>query len=116
MPVIEEVTLLGFDPKIHEKINGGYRIKRTVNDTSIKKITLGSFRSRLTLVEKVKIVDAAKVDSEVLVIESDLNNSSHIDLDSLELQWGIALLVQKGLIAQERLAIILKDGESHEAF
>jgi len=83
---------------------------------AITKITLGSFRSRLKLAEKVAIVEAAKLDSETLVIEADLNNSSHIDLDSLDLQWGMSLLVQKGLITQERLSIILKDGESHEAF
>jgi len=84
--------------------------------TRITKVTLGAFRSRLTLAEKVGIVDASMGDSEVLVIEADLNHSAYIDVDNVELQWGLALLANKGLLTQERLPDILKDGESHEAF
>jgi hypothetical protein len=82
----------------------------------VKHITLGSFRSRFTLAEKVAIENAVKTDLEVKVISEDLSHSAFVDVDDLELQWGLAHYVQKGLLTNDRLSILLRDGTQDEAF
>lgn len=82
----------------------------------ITRITVGAFRSRLTLAEKVAIDEAAKVDTQVKVISADLGYSRFIDVNNEELQWGLALYVQKGLLTQSRLAALLNDGTPSEAY
>ena len=108
-----EDDLIGFNPEIHEKVSGGFQIKRSKK--VIKIISIGAFDSRFTLVEKVLLEDAAKDDSEVKVILKSFDRSKYINVDDVELQWGLALFVEKGLLAPEKLSIILRDGESHES-
>jgi len=79
-------------------------------------ITVGSFSSRFTLAEKVALEQAAENDYEVRVILKDFDRSKFIDLTDLELQWGLALFVQKNLLTIERLNILIQDGTAHEAF
>jgi hypothetical protein len=81
----------------------------------ILSITLGHFSSRFTLAEKVALENAAIADLEVKVILKDFDRSKNINLSDLELQWALALLIQKGLITKERLSVLLKDGTQAEA-
>jgi hypothetical protein len=81
----------------------------------IVSITLGHFSSRFTLAEKVALENAAIADLEVKVILKDFDRSKNMNLSDLELQWALGLFVQKGLITEKRLSVLLKNGTQAEA-
>ncbi len=110
------MLVVGDMPEMGSTYSDGIFTAPVVVIAAIKHITLGAFRSRFTLAEKVSIEDAAKIDTAVSVISADLNHSSFIDVDSLELQWGLALYVDKGLLTSDRLSILLADGTPSEAY
>ena len=110
------VLIVGDLPEMGSTYLDGVFTAPVIVIEAVKRITLGAFRSRFTLGEKVSIEDAAKIDTEVSVISADLNHSSFIDVDSLELQWGLALYVDKGLLTSDRLSILLADGTPSEAY
>lgn len=110
------VLIVGDLPEMGSTYLDGVFTAPVIVIAAIKHITLGAFRSRFTLGEKVSIEDAAKIDTAVSVISADLNYSAFIDVDSLELQWGLALYVDKGLLASERLVVLLADGTQAEAY
>ena len=78
----------------------------------IRKISVGSFRRRLTLAEKVAI--NLSEDPIVHVLKEDLFSSSFVDLDFVQLREGLAYLESLGILAVGRVDELLKDGELEE--
>jgi hypothetical protein len=70
-------------------------------------ITKVAFRFRLTDAEYAAILNAAKTDAEVQVWVETFNMVSQIDLDDPRTQGGVAVLVAKALLTQERATEIL---------
>lgn len=99
-----------FNENIHEKIKGGYQVKS--QPVIIRKITIGAFRRRLTLEEKVAIKTSA--DPVVQVLNEDLLASSFVDLDFQPFIDGLAYLVSVGLLVEPRVAELLVDGSQDE--
>lgn len=71
------------------------------------KITKLGFRNRFSFSEKIAIEDAAKTDTSVAVVLKDLDSASYIDITRPDTVLGMRLLVQRGLISEERYSIIL---------
>lgn len=71
------------------------------------KVTKLGFRNRFTFMEKVAIEEAAKTDPMIAVILKDQESASYIDITRKDTIDGMNLLVAKGLITDERKAIIL---------
>lgn len=71
------------------------------------KITKLGFRNRFSFAEKIAIEEAAKTDSAVSVILKDLEAATYIDITRPDTILGMSVLVQKGLITEERKLIIL---------
>lgn len=71
------------------------------------KITKLSFRSRLTLQEKVAIEDASETNSTVRVIKGDLDSATFIDLKNETVVEGLSFLVTEGILTEERKEEIL---------
>lgn len=84
-----------------------------IEKQSIRKITIGSFRRRLTLNEKIAIKTSS--DPVVQVLDEDLKLSSYVDLDFQSLIDGLNYLETIDIITSERVTELLKDGESHES-
>ncbi|AWL11934.1 hypothetical protein HMF8227_01459 [Saliniradius amylolyticus] len=78
----------------------------------IRVISIGSFRRRLSLTEKVAIEDSA--DSTVKVLEKDLMSSSFVDLDFPATVDGLAYLEQVGILATGRADELRADGTPDE--
>lgn len=78
----------------------------------IRVITVGAFRRRMSLAEKVAI--EASTDPVVRVLEKDLFNSSFVDLDFDQLQEGLAYLASVGILGEGRVAELLVDGAELE--
>jgi hypothetical protein len=78
----------------------------------IRVISVGSFRRRLSLTEKVAIQVSG--DPVVQVLNADLLASSFVDLDFPELIEGLNYLVSVGILEAERLPEVLKDGTQDE--
>ena len=70
-------------------------------------ITKVAFRFRLTDAEYVGILSAAKTDIEVAAWVETFNMVSSIDLDNQRTKNGVANLVSKNLLTQERATEIL---------
>lgn len=78
----------------------------------IRKISVGSFRRRLHLQERVAI--QASLDPVVQVLQADLASSSFVDLDFKEVKDALNYLTMVGILADGRSSEILRDGEQHE--
>ncbi|MDT0603485.1 hypothetical protein [Thalassotalea castellviae] len=83
-----------------------------VLNVAIRKITIGSFRRRLTLNEKVAIKQSA--DPVVQVLNEDLLASSYVDLDFQPFIDGLSYLTAQGLLTAERVVELLADGSPDE--
>jgi len=70
-------------------------------------ITKVSFRFRMTDAEYVGIISSAKTDVEVAAWVETFNMVTQIDLDSQRTKDGVANLVSKNLLTQERATEIL---------
>lgn len=70
-------------------------------------ITKVAFRFRMTDAEYVGVLSAAKTDVEVLAWVETFNMASQIDLDKQRTKDGVANLVSKNLLTQERATEIL---------
>lgn len=70
-------------------------------------ITKVAFRFRMTDAEYVGVLSAAKTDVEVASWVETFNMVSSINLDSQRTKDGVAVLVSKGLLTQERANEIL---------
>lgn len=70
-------------------------------------ITKVAFRFRMTDAEYVEIISAAKTDVEVAAWVETFNMVSWIDLDNQRTKDGVANLVSKNLLTQERATEIL---------
>jgi len=66
-----------------------------------------SFRKRFTFEERVAIEAAAVTDPAVRTVQKDFEAAQEIDLAYPDLITGIALLVSKGLLTQDRADAIL---------
>lgn len=66
-----------------------------------------AFRFRMTDVEYVGVINAAKTDVEVAAWVETFNMVSKIDLDNQRTKDGVANLVSKNLLTQERATEIL---------
>lgn len=66
-----------------------------------------AFRFRMTDAEYVGVLSAAKTDVEVAAWVETFNMVSRIDLDNQRTKDGVAVLVSKGLLTQERANEIL---------
>lgn len=62
---------------------------------------------RLTMQEFVDILTSAKTDPAIEAWKYVFDSSTQVDLDSKNTRDGIALLVSKGLLTQERMDQIL---------
>lgn len=78
----------------------------------VTKITVGAFRRRLTLQEKLDITGSSEVICRVLL--DDLASSSYVDLMSLELKAGLEALVGLSLLSPERVSELLSEGTEEE--
>ena len=70
-------------------------------------ISKASFRFRMTDDEYIGILNAAKSDAQVTAWVETFNMSSAIDLESQKVKDGVAVLVGKNLLTQDRAAQIL---------
>lgn len=70
-------------------------------------ITKVAFRFRMTDTEYVGVINAAKTDVEVAAWVETFNMVSQIDLDNQRTKDGVANLVSKNLLTQERATEIL---------
>lgn len=70
-------------------------------------ITKVAFRFRMTDAEYVGVLSAAKADVEVAAWVETFNMVSQIDLDNQRTKDGVANLVSKNLLTQERATEIL---------
>ena len=110
-------------------LNDLYRIKYsngTLSDTKtygktvisrkspLRKISIGSFRRRLTLEEKVAI--KISQDPIVQVLSEDLLASSYVDLDFPEVIQGLTYLTitDPVILTPERVVELLSDGKPEE--
>lgn len=100
-----------FNEKIHVKTKDGYKLKET-KAHEIRIITVGAFRRRLTLAEKVAITSSA--DPAIKVLMDDLALSEFVNLDFSHLIAGIDYMISTNLIKPERKAELLKNGAAHE--
>lgn len=78
----------------------------------IRVITVGAFRRRLTVAEKVAINTSE--DPVVLVLKEDLFSSDYVDLDFTQLQEGLAYLASVGILQSFRVAELLTNGTQEE--
>ena len=78
----------------------------------IRVITVGAFRRRLTVAEKVAI--NISEDPVVLVLKEDLFSSDYVDLDFTQLQEGLAYLASVGILQSFRVAELLTNGTQKE--
>jgi hypothetical protein len=78
----------------------------------IRKITIGAFRRRLTVAEKVAI--NTSVDPVVQVLKEDLASSQYVELDFQGLIDSLNYLVSQGILEASRLPDLLKDGVEEE--
>ncbi len=78
------------------------------------KITVGSFRRRLTLLEKVALTESPITIVKVLM--DDLASSTYIDLESQELREGLQALVDLEILAVSRLPNLFQEGTEEEAW
>lgn len=79
---------------------------------SIRTVSVGAFRRRLTVAEKVAINTSE--DPVVHVLKEDLFSSSYVDLDFIQLQEGLAYLVTVGILEESRVPLLLADGTQEE--
>lgn len=82
------------------------RVEREIAEQK-PRITRLAFRNRFTFSEKVMIETAAETDAIVRVLLKDQSEATFIDLSRADTQQGTLLLVQKGLITQDRADQIL---------
>lgn len=75
-------------------------------------ITVGAFRRRLTVAEKVAI--NTSVDPVVHVLKEDLFSSDYVDLDFDQLHQGLDYLISVGILESERKDELLVDGKPEE--
>lgn len=78
----------------------------------IRKITIGAFRRRLTVTEKVAI--NTSLDPVVQVLKEDLASSQYVELDFQGLIDSLGYLVSQGILEASRLPDLLKDGVEEE--
>lgn len=78
----------------------------------IRVISLGAFRRRLTLDEKVAL--QVSTDPVVQVLLADFNASTFVDLDFSGLLEGLAYLKEAKILTDDRVTEILKDGTEEE--
>ena len=78
----------------------------------IRVISVGSFRRRLTVPEKVAIEVSA--DPVVKVLQADLANSAYVELDLKELKEALDYLVSVEILTESRVPQLLRDGTEEE--
>jgi hypothetical protein len=78
----------------------------------IRVITVGSFRRRLTVAEKVAI--RVSTDPVVQVLSEDLTSSNYVDLDSKEIIEGLQYLVSVEILEASRVPELLQNGTEDE--
>ena len=83
-----------------------------VSKETIRSITVGAFRRRLTIAEKVSINTSE--DPVVYVLKEDLFSSTGVDLDFPQLIAGLDYLVSIGILTPERKVALLADGTVEE--
>lgn len=84
----------------------------TFTQAPIRVITVGAFRRRLTVAEKVAI--NTSTDPVVHVLKEDLFSSDYVDLDFDQLHAGLDYLVSVEILTEERKAVLLADGTQEE--
>jgi hypothetical protein len=81
--------------------------------TMSSKISKLALRQRFTFTELVTIKTASASNAMVGVLLDNLSVATYIDLSLPTLQQGIGLLVQLGLLTQDRATIILTTPATH---
>ena len=79
---------------------------------SIRVISVGAFRRRFTLAEKVAM--KVSTDPAVLVLQEDLLSSSFVDLDFTGLIEALEYLKSIGILTEERVVELRRDGVQEE--
>jgi hypothetical protein len=93
------------------------RINITQN-SSVRKITKGAFRSRLTQTEQADYMGLLLAGNIAInVIDGMLRDTSHVDLDDLETIYSANALESEGVLkTSDRVQELLKDGIESERF
>ena len=91
-----------------------YGVSSTMVKPPVRIISIGSFRRRLTLTEKVAI--KISTDPIVQVLSEDLLASSFVDLDFPEVIQGLGYLTTTDpvILTPERVVELLVDGKPEE--
>ena len=80
-----------------------------------RRIPVLSFRRRLTSTVKISIYELAKVSVEIQIMLDELNLvETGVLLDDPEVIYGLNMLVQVGILTEQRVQEILRDGEPNE--
>lgn len=80
-----------------------------------RRIPILSFRRRLTSIEKIQIYELAKVNVAVQIMLDELNLvETGVLLDDPEVIYGLNVLVHAGILTDQRVMEILRDGEPSE--
>lgn len=82
--------------------------------SKVTKITIGSFRRRLTTNEKIAMEESPV--TLVKVLKDDLLFSSYVDLESEELVIGLQALEDLGILGDGRSDELLVEGTPEEAY
>jgi hypothetical protein len=84
----------------------------------IRKITKGSFRSRLTQAEQADYMGLLLAGNIAInVIDGMLRDTSHVDLDDAETIYSANALESEGVLkTSARVQELLEDGKQKEAF
>ncbi len=81
-------------------------------EPEISQISIGSFRRRLTIQEKVAI--RTSTDPVVQVLVEDLASSSYVDLKEPQVLEGLGYLVESKILTEARLVEVTKEGTANE--
>ena len=103
-------TIVAEEWFVEQNHQGHYRLVGPEPQPYIQPIiTKVAFRFRMTDAEYVGILSAAKTDVEVAAWVETFNMVSKIDLDDQRTKDGVAKLVSKSLLTQDRADHVLTD-------
>lgn len=109
-----EEHMKGFDPLLHDKIQGGFVAKQPPQQP-ITLITREAFRGRFTFTEKVAIKSSAS--PMVAVILSDLENkTSPLNIKGANVDKAMSVLMGEVIIDQARKVELMEYGTQDEQF
>jgi len=101
----------------------GFKAKNNPSSEIISVITVGSMQSRFSIEEEEAILEGT--DTKAKVFHGRLMNSKCVDLNNVELQYGVSYIVNyldtlgvlyNGMSPSERINLLFKDGTPEEKY